>query len=95
MEEITTIRISKELLTELKKAKLHDRETYEDLLWDLLENTLDINAGVEEEIDQSIKNIESGKEKTYTWEEIEKEIADEQILLQKKLIEVDANAISN
>ena len=50
----TTIQISEELLQELKKRKLQPKETYEGIIWDLLEDQMILK----EEI---IKHIEKGR----------------------------------
>ena len=39
----TTIQISNELKKELSKKKFSDRETYESIIWDLIEDTMELN----------------------------------------------------
>ena len=50
----TTIQISDELLEALKKRKIHSKETYEEIIWDLLEDQMVLK-------DEIIEAIEKGK----------------------------------
>ena len=47
---VTTIQISEELKKELSKKKFSDRETYENIIWDLLEDTMELNEKTKKEI---------------------------------------------
>jgi hypothetical protein len=60
----TTIKISEQLKKELSKRKIHDRETYEEVIWDLIEDTTEINEETKREIELSRKQIKEGKFKT-------------------------------
>lgn len=50
----TTIQISDELLEALKKRKIHSKESYEEIIWDLLEDQMVLK-------DEIIEAIEKGK----------------------------------
>ena len=50
----TTIQISDELLEALKKRKIHSKETYEEIIWVLLEDQMVLK-------DEFIDAIEKGK----------------------------------
>ena len=50
----TTIQISEELLEALKKRKIHPKESYEEIIWDLLEDQMVLR-------DEILKEIEKGK----------------------------------
>lgn len=50
----TTIQISKELQEALNKKKLYNRETYEEVIWDIMEDTMELN-------DQTIKEISDAR----------------------------------
>ena len=50
----TTIQISKDLLDELKSRKMYDKESYEDIIRDLLEDTMELS----EETKRNIKKSE-------------------------------------
>ncbi len=67
----TTIQISKELHNSLKKRKLSPSESFEELLWDLLEDSLQLNDETKKEIEQARKDYTKGK--FYTIEQVEKE----------------------
>ncbi len=67
-----TIRISKDLLAELDKRKVGDNESYEDVIWDLVEDTLELNDETKKEIAQARADIKAGK--FYTLEQIKKEL---------------------
>ncbi len=58
---VTTIQISAPLQKELANRKLSDRETYEDIIWDLLEDTMELSEATERHIAQSRKEIAKGE----------------------------------
>ena len=60
----TTIKISEQLRKELSKRRIHDRKTYEEVIWDLIEDTTEINEETKREIKLSRKQIKEGKFKT-------------------------------
>lgn len=68
----TTIQISGELQNELIKRKLFDRETYEEVIWDVLEDTMELSEETKKELKESREEIKKGKFKTL--EQIEKEL---------------------
>ena len=61
---ITTIQISEELKKELARRKLSNRETYESIIWDLLEDTIELNEMTKKELEESRKEIKAGKVST-------------------------------
>ncbi|HLC96048.1 MAG TPA: hypothetical protein VJH97_01890 [Candidatus Nanoarchaeia archaeon] len=68
----TTIQISDDLQKELSKKKLYDRETYEEILWNLIEDTMELSEQTKKDIEQSRKEIIEGK--TVSLEEIKKKL---------------------
>ena len=68
----TTIQISTELLNQLKNRKIVDKESYEELLWDLLEDTMELSEQTKKNIEQSRKEIMEGK--TVSLEEVKKKL---------------------
>ena len=48
----TTIQVSEELRYELQKRKLNIRETYEDVIWNLIDDTMELS-------EETLKNIET------------------------------------
>ncbi len=69
---VTTIQISKELKEELSKKKFSNRETYENIIWDLLEDTMELNEETKKELKQSREEIKAGKVQTLA--QIKKEL---------------------
>ena len=68
----TTIQVSKELQRELMKRKLFDRETYEEVIWDLIEDCMELSERTIEELQRSREEIRSGK--SHTLLEVKKEL---------------------
>ena len=69
---VTTIQVSSKLMTKLKQMKLYDKESYEDVIWDLIEDTLELSDETKKHIAQSEKEIKEGK--TVSLEEIKKKL---------------------
>ncbi|HIH37462.1 hypothetical protein J4460_09025 [Candidatus Woesearchaeota archaeon] len=57
----TTIQISEKLQKELTKRKMFTKETYEEVIWALLEDTEEISAETKQEIAEARKEIADGK----------------------------------
>jgi hypothetical protein len=57
----TTIQISENLHKELLKRKFFDRETYEEVIWDMLEDTRELNEQTKKEIAEARAEIKAGK----------------------------------
>ena len=57
----TTIQISHNLRNALKIRKLHDKEKYEDVIWDLIEDSKEISEQTLKNIAESEKQIKEGK----------------------------------
>jgi hypothetical protein len=68
----TTIQISKALQKELLKRKFFEKETYEEVIWDLIEDNLELNEETKKEIAQARDEIKSGK--YHTLEKVKKEL---------------------
>ena len=68
----TTIQVSERLLEELKERKLYEKESYEELLWDLLEDTMELSEETKKELALSRKQAKEGK--THSLESIKKEL---------------------
>ena len=76
---VTSIQISEELLEHLKKMKIDEKEGYEDIIWDLIEDRLELSEETKKEIEESRKEIEESRKeaiegKTVSFEEIKKEL---------------------
>lgn len=68
MTEVTTIQISRDLLSELKDRKMYNKESYEDIIWDLLEDNLELSEETRKNILESEKDFKEGR--THTLEEV-------------------------
>ena len=68
----TTIQVSERLVQKLKNRKLHDKESYEEVIWDLLEDTMELSEQTKRNIKQSEKDIKEGR--VYTHEQVKKEL---------------------
>ena len=58
---VTTIQISEELQKTLNSKKLFERETYEEVIWDLIEDTLEIDNETKKELQESREQAKKGK----------------------------------
>lgn len=68
----TTIQVSEKLQRELAKRKLHDKETYEEVIWDLMEDSLELDEETKKELARARREIKEGK--VHTLEEVKKEL---------------------
>jgi predicted transcriptional regulator len=68
----TTIQISNDLANELKKRKFSDNESYEEVIWDLIEDTLELSEQTKKDIKEAEPDIKAGR--VYKWEEVKKEL---------------------
>ncbi len=57
----TTIQISEELKKVLSKKKLSERETYENIIWNLLEDNLELNEQTRKELEESRNRNQRGQ----------------------------------
>lgn len=58
---VTSIQISEELKKELIKRKFTDKETYECVIWDLVEDSQELNEQTKIEITHARSEIKAGK----------------------------------
>ena len=68
----TTIQISKRLQRELLKRKFFDKETYEEIIWDLMEDTAELNEQTKKELAEARTEAKTGK--THTLAKVKKEL---------------------
>lgn len=68
----TTIQVSKDLLEQLKSRKMYEKESYEELIWDLLEDTMELSEETKRHIKQAEKDIKEGR--VYTHEQVKKRL---------------------
>ena len=68
----TTIQVSKGLMSRLKSMKTNGKESYESIIWDLIEDRLELSEETKRHIEQSRKEIAAGK--TVSLEGIKKKL---------------------
>jgi len=68
----TSIQISEDLHKELVKRKLFEKETYEEVIWDLVEDSQELSKETKEEIAHARAEIEAGN--FHTLAEVKKEL---------------------
>ena len=68
----TTIEVSAELVTQLKERKLYDRESYEEVIWDILEDSLALSEQTKKDLEMSRIEIKMGK--VHSLEKVKKEL---------------------
>ncbi len=68
----TTIQISKDLLGKLKEMKIHEKESYESLIWDLVEDRMELSEETKREIGEARAEYKKGQ--TLPHEEVKKRL---------------------
>ncbi|MCE8424105.1 MAG: hypothetical protein J5U16_09290 [Candidatus Methanoperedens sp.] len=68
----TTIQISADLQKELTNRKLSDKETYEEVIWDMLEDSQELSDETKKEIAEARAEIKAGR--SYTIAQVKKEL---------------------
>jgi len=68
----TTIQISNRLKKELIKRKFFNKETYEEVIWDMIEDGQELSEQTKKEIAQSRAEYKAGK--THTLTKVKKEM---------------------
>ena len=70
---VTTIQISNDLLEQLKKMKLGEKESYENIIWDLLEDRMALSEQTKKAIKDYEKKIAEGTTDFVSLEDAKKE----------------------
>jgi predicted transcriptional regulator len=68
----STIQVSKELMEALKDRKMYDKESYEAVIWDLLEDTMELSKETKKHIKLAEEDIKAGR--VYAHEKVKKEL---------------------
>lgn len=68
----TTIQISEDLQSKLADRKMFDRETYEEIIWGLLEDSMELSEETKKDITEARKEYKEGRFSSL--EEVEKRI---------------------
>ena len=67
----TTIQVSEDLQKELQKRKLYNKESYEEIIWDLLEDTMELSEETKKSIAKAEEDFKTGRTKSL--EQVKKE----------------------
>ena len=68
----TTVQVSETLLETLRKRKLYEKESYEEVIWNLMEDSTEMNKETKLEIEQARAEIKAGK--FFTHEQVKKKL---------------------
>ena len=68
----TTIQVSRVLLNKLKQMKLSEQESYENIIWDLIEDRMEISDETKKSIARAEEDIRKGR--VHKWEDVKKEL---------------------
>ncbi|MBU0466337.1 MAG: hypothetical protein KJ718_01410 [Nanoarchaeota archaeon] len=68
----TTIQVSDGLRQFLQMRKLSDKESYENVIWDLIEDNMEISEETKKDIEEARKDVSAGRVKTFA--QIKKEL---------------------
>ena len=69
---VTTIQVSENLLSVLKQRKLYDKESYEEVILDLIEDSQEVSKETRLEIEQARADIKAGR--FYTHDQVKKRL---------------------
>ncbi|NTV23812.1 MAG: enoyl-CoA hydratase/isomerase family protein [Nanoarchaeota archaeon] len=69
---VTTIQITEDLQVELSKRKLFSKETYEEVIWNLIEDNMELSEEAKKDIEEAREEIRQGK--AVTLEEAKKRL---------------------
>lgn len=72
MVKTTTIQVSVELKKKLSDRKLFDGESYEEVIWDLIEDTMELTEEAKKAIKEGEEDIRKGR--VYPLEDVKKEL---------------------
>jgi predicted transcriptional regulator len=68
----TTIQISEELLSRLKKFKFNEKESYEEIIWDMIEDKMELSEEAKRNIAEAEEDIMAGR--VHKWADVIKEL---------------------
>ena len=71
----TTIQVSDDLIEKLKRMKINDKESYENIIWDLIEDSMELSEETKKIILDYEKEIKTNGLKNFkTLEQVKKEL---------------------
>ena len=57
----TTIQVSNELLEKLKSMRMYEKESYETIIWDILEDRMELSKETKKNIEKSLSDFKAGR----------------------------------
>jgi len=72
MEKVTSIQLTSETKRKLDKLKLSKRETYNDVVENLIEDSLELNEKTIKDLEEALEEVKKGK--VHSMDEIKKEM---------------------
>ena len=72
MGEFTTIQITKKLKKDLDLLKISKRDTYNQVIEDLVEDTLELSGRALKDIQEALEDVKHGR--VFTHDEVKKEL---------------------
>ena len=69
---VTTIQISEKLQNNLRMKKLYEKESYEEVIWDLIEDTMELSKEAKVMLRKAEEDIKSGK--VHSFEKVKREL---------------------
>jgi predicted CopG family antitoxin len=69
---VTTIQVSGELLEQLKTMKLSEKESYEDIIWGMVEDRKELSEETRRAVEEARSQVAKGR--FYTHEQVRKEL---------------------
>ena len=70
----TTIQISNELLEQLKQMKMHEKESYEEIIWDMVEDRMELSKETKQAIKDYEERVSNGTFSGTSLEDVKKEL---------------------
>ena len=71
----TSIQVSKNLMEKLKLMKIHKKESYEDIIWDLIDDRMEFSEETKKNIEAYERDVKNGNlDKFTSLEDLRKEL---------------------
>ncbi|MEN7982650.1 MAG: hypothetical protein ABFQ65_04335 [Nanoarchaeota archaeon] len=58
---VTTIQVSSDLRNALAEKKFYDKETFEEVIWDLIEDSMELSEETKKNIKEAEEDIKAGR----------------------------------
>lgn len=68
----TTIQVSEDLIKLLRNRKMYDNESYEEVIWDLVEDSMELSEETKKNIKEAEEDFRKGR--VHTHEQVKKQL---------------------